>query len=179
MTTRTPSRPRTKLEAERHALKLRAKEMYLSGVNTPQIAEELGRYNTTIGVWLKEMGVTMRKRWQGAPAVVDGMKKCNDCGQSLKATRENFYFNKEENTPRPYCKPCDKLRATKTQRRSRRAKVEAESKRKRERMRHNAQSRQLLLDAANHIATVQHPDVDLVQEILAHIAVGKKLFHDS
>ena len=172
------NRPPTKLEVERHELKLRAKEMYESGINTLEIAKELGRYNTTIGLWLKEMGVAMRKRWQGQPSVVNGMKTCNDCGKKLKATRENFYFNKDEGTPRPYCKPCDKARATRTQRKSRQAKVEADFKRKRERMRYNAQSRLILSDVAD-ILENRFPDLDIVAEIRAHLSLGKKLFHDS
>lgn len=180
MTTRCPDRPPTKLEAERAAIKLRAKELYLEGKSTEEVGKLVGKSPSVVNRYLKQQGVTMRKRWDRGHGIrEDGKKQCPKCEQWKMADNDNFYWIEKNKRLSSYCKPCDSATAVANSRRSRQAKRRAAESRKRERMRHNAQSRLILQEAANYIAATQHEDLEIVQEIKAHLAIGQKLFHDS
>jgi len=180
LSVRSPERPLTQLEVERESIKVESKTLYLNGKSTTEISEVVGKSPSVIARYLKEQGVKMRKRWDRGHGIrEDGKKQCPLCSIWKDATDQNFYWIKASKRLSSYCKPCDCATAIENSRKARKVRKDAADNRKRERMRHNAQSRLLLEEAANYIGATQSIDLDIVQEIKSHLSIGKKLFHDS
>lgn len=76
-----------------------------------------------------------------------------------------------------YCKRCDSNRATAAGKRSRIQKRMQKESIARERFRHNSQTRKLLIDAMRFIERLR-PDAAIIDEIMSHMNVGKRLFGD-
>jgi len=149
-------------------------ELYGTGMSTGEVADRIGVDPSTIRRALKRQGVQLRKRWSAEHGVKDGQKQCRMCNKWQP--KENFYARKKGGLY-SYCKPCDRERAVDTGRKSRQAKKQQEQTIRSERRRHNSQSRAMLLDVLKFL-DCRFPDIDLAQEIKAHLMLGQRLFGD-
>ena len=160
---------------ERTALRLQAASLYTEGNSTKEVAEMMMVSPATVRRYLHYAGVPMRKKWSKDDGFQsNGDKKCPMCNKWKGA---GDYYSRKAGGLYSYCKPCDRDRAVKVQKKNREVKRSQSQVIRDERRRHNKRSRSLLLDALQLI-DYHFPDVDVAYDIKAHLENGKKLFGD-
>lgn len=147
-------------------------QLYIAGLSTAEVGRKLGVSSSTVLRHLKKQGVPTRKRWSTDNGVKDGQKKCPMCNKWQP--KSNFYSRKD-GTPYSYCKPCDRERAVDSGRKSRHIKRQQAQTIRTERRHHNTKSRMLLADTLQFLQRM-HPDIDLADDIKAHLSLTRRLF---
>lgn len=159
---------------EKAALRLQAANLYLEGNSTKEVGKLMQISSATVRRYLEHAAIPMRKRWSRDNGIVNGRKRCPTC-KTWKDKSQ--YYTRKAGGLYTYCKPCDRDRAVKDQRKNRVMKSSQVQAVSNERRKHNKRSRYLLLDALQLI-DYHFPDVDVVYDIKAHLLSGKKLFGD-
>jgi hypothetical protein len=167
----------TIFEIEHLEKAITSRRMYESKVTFSEIARRLDVHPSTARRLAEKAGAVVSNRDDQQERNESDTKQCRSCMQWKN--KSEFYKRSGGKVGQvfSYCKRCDSNRATAAGKRSRIQKRMQKESIARERFRHNSQTRRLLIDAMTFIERIR-PESAIIDEIMSHIGVGKRLFGD-